>query len=151
MTSAKLVTTVVENNGNLGRTVFQSTLAKLQTAGVISALVTAIEGVSVGKFRKASYSVDGGATAETGQAPANAQRGQKGRITGICSATGVVHGVEVPCLDPLLVAQGGDTIDITTSGSPGLALAQAINAIWTDVSGNPITVSSAKFVNRSIQ
>jgi len=114
---------------------------------LLATLRTSIEAVSIGTLRKEETSaiVDDIA----GVIPANgfAQRETKWLVSGTDSA-GLSCTLEIPCADLDLLAGGTGTLDI--SAGPGLALADALNAVWRSRAGNAVTVSRIIHVGRNI-
>jgi len=114
---------------------------------LLATLRAAIEAVVIGTLRREETSaiVDDIA----GVAPANgfAQRETKWLVSGTDSA-GLSCTLEIPTADLDLLAGGTGTLDI--SAGAGLALANALNAVWRSRAGNVVTVSRIIHVGRNI-
>lgn len=117
------------------------------TEALLTTLRTAIDGVIVGTPR--SESIIAVTSEIAGVAPANgfAQRETKWLVTGVDSA-GLTCTLEIPTADLDLLPGGGGVLDI--SAGPGLALANALNAVWRSRAGNAVTVSKIIHVGRNI-
>jgi len=114
---------------------------------LLATLRAAIEAVVIGTLRREEI----GAIVDdiAGVAPANgfAQRETKWLVSGVDSA-GLACTLEIPTADLDLLAGGSGALDI--SAGPGLALADALNAVWRSRHGNAVTVSRVVHVGRNL-
>ena len=135
-TSTVGVNTIDLNAGNIA-----ATLALFTT------LSAAIDAVVIGTPR--SESISAITTEIAGVLPVNgfAQRETKWLVQGVDSA-GLTCTLEIPCADLDQLAGGTGELDITAGA--GLALANALNAVWRSRAGNAVTVSRVSHVGRNI-
>jgi hypothetical protein len=138
---------VYENNGKASKVVVPSTVA---TAALVASLADAIKGSStiLGMVGVGKFSTSAGNTPSTDlkAAPVGAQRGQRLLVRGTCTSTKVVHTLEIPCAsNTAIIAQGSDAATVPSG------IVSALNALWTDSSGNAIVVSATgSIVNRNV-
>ena len=117
------------------------------TLALIATLEAAIDAVHIGTPRSETIIA---VTADIpGVLPANgfAQRETKWLVSGVDTA-GLTSTLEIPCADLSLLGGGTGTLDI--SAGAGLALANALNALWVSRAGNAVTVSQIVHVGRNI-
>lgn len=119
-------------------------------AGTLAALATlaaAVDAVVVGTPRQEQ--VIAVTTEIAGVAPASgwAQRETKWLVSGVDSQ-GLSCTLEIPTADLTLLAGGAKNLDI--SAGAGLALANALNAVWLSRAGNAVTVSKITHVGRNL-
>lgn len=123
-------------------------------AGNITALLalfdtlqTAIEGVVIGTLRQESVSAI--VTDIAGVIPANgfAQRETKWLVSGVDSA-GLPATLEIPTADLSLLPGGTGVLDL--SAGAGLALKNALDAVWRSRNGLAVTTSRVIHVGRNI-
>lgn len=115
---------------------------------LLATLRTAIEGVSLGTLR--SEQVIAVTDDIPGVAPANAfaQREIKWLVRGV-DGVGFVSTLEIPCADLALLSGGTGQMDI--SAGAGLALVNALNAVWMSArSGTAVDVEAIFHVGRNI-
>lgn len=112
----------------------------------IDALRVALENVTIGTLRQVQ--VVGSTDIFSGVAPAdgNAQRETKWLVQGIDSL-GFAVSMEIPTAQLTLLPSGSGILDL--SAGPGLALKQALDAIWLSRHGDPVTVSRVIHVGRN--
>ena len=114
---------------------------------LLATLRAAIEAVVIGTLRKEETSAIVDDIAGVAPADGFAQRETKWLVSGTDSA-GLSCTLEIPTADLDLLAGGTGTLDI--SAGPGLALADALNAVWRSRAGNAVTVSRIIHVGRNI-
>lgn len=128
-------------------------IADLNAGNIAAALVElatlrdAVEAVILGTLRSEQVIAS---TAEiAGVAPANgfAQRETKWLVSGVDSA-GLATTLEIPTANLNLLPGGTGVLDI--SAGVGLALKNALDAVWVSRAGNPVTVSRIIHVGRNI-
>lgn len=115
---------------------------------LLATLRAAIEGVSLGTLR--SEQVIAVTDDIPGVAPANAfaQRETKWLVRGVDGA-GFVSTIEIPCADLALLSGGTGQMDIAAGA--GLALVNALNAVWMSPrSGTAVDVEAVYHVGRNI-
>jgi len=117
------------------------------TLALVATLEAAIDALIIGTPR--SEQVIAVTTDIPGVLPANAfaQRETKWLVTGVDSA-GITCTLEIPTAD--LDALGAGTGELDISAGVGLALANALNAVWLSRAGNAVTVSKVTHVGRNI-
>lgn len=113
----------------------------------IDALRIALENVTIGTLRQVQ--VVGATDIFSGVAPAdgNAQRETKWLVQGVDSS-GFAVSMEIPTAQLTLLPTGSGILDL--SAGAGLALKQALDAIWLSRHGDPVTVSRVVHVGRNI-
>lgn len=114
---------------------------------LLATLRSAVEAVVIGTLRKEETSAITDEIA--GVAPANgfAQRETKWLVSGVDS-TGISATLEIPTADLDQLPTGSGVLDLTAG--TGLALANALNAVWRSRAGNAVTVSRIIHVGRNI-
>lgn len=113
----------------------------------VTTLQTALENVTLGTLRQ--IQVIGQTDVFSGVAPAdgNAQRETKWLVQGVDSS-GFGVSMEIPTAMLSLLPTGSGILDL--SAGAGLALKQALDAIWLSRHGDPVTVSRVIHVGRNI-
>lgn len=117
------------------------------TLAAIATLEAAIDAVVAGTPRQEQ--IIAVTTDIAGVAPASgwAQRETKWLVSGVDSQ-GLSSTLEIPTADLTLLAGGTKNLDI--SAGVGLALANALNAVWLSRAGNAVTVSKIIHVGRNL-
>lgn len=138
-----------DNEGSgVGLSIVDVTSVNINTvlAGV-EALRIALENVTIGTLRQVA--VTGTTDVFSGVIPSDgyAQRETKWLVSGVDSG-GFTTTIEIPTAQLSLLPAGSGILDISTG--PGLALAQALNAIWVSAHGDPVTTSRVIHVGRNI-
>jgi hypothetical protein len=117
------------------------------TTALMDDVQTAVEAISLGALKNKAYV----AVTEdfVAVAPANgeAMRTKKWLVTGVDSE-GNNASMEIPCADLSLLPAGSGTLDI--AAGVGLALKDALEAVWYSKQANPVTVNQIISVGRSI-
>jgi len=114
---------------------------------LLATLRAAVEAVVIGTLRKEETSALVDEIAGVAPVDGFAQRETKWLVSGTDSI-GLSVTLEIPTADLDLLAGGSGTLDI--SAGPGLALANALNAVWRSRAGNAVTVSRIIHVGRNI-
>ena len=138
---------IYESSGRASKVQCTSTTAD---AATVAALANAIKGsalvlgmVGVAKF---STSAENTPDVDLSAAPEGAQRGQRLLVKGTAAVTLVRHTMEIPCFDALGTDAAGSDVVTVPAG-----IKSAIEALWTDASGNAITCDTlGVFVNRNV-
>jgi hypothetical protein len=147
----KLNYKIVDHDGEtstVGVTIVDLTAGNIAaTLALIATLEAAIDAVIIGTPR--SEQVIAVTTDIAGVLPADgfAQRETKWLVSGVDSA-GITATLEIPTAD--LAALGAGTGELDISAGVGLALANALNAVWLSRAGNAVTVSKVTHVGRNI-
>lgn len=117
-------------------------------AALHATLRTAVEAVVLGTLRKEQIIAVTDDIAGVAPANAFAQREIKWLVSGV-DGSGFVSTIELPTADLALLAGGTGQMDITAGA--GLALANALNAVWRSPrSATAVTVQSVTHVGRNI-
>lgn len=114
---------------------------------LLATLRAAVEAVVLGTLRKEETSAIVDEIAGVAPADGFAQRETKWLVSGVDS-TGLPCTLEIPCADLDLLPGGSGVLDI--SAGVGLALADALDAVWRSRSGNAVTVSKIIHVGRNL-
>lgn len=114
---------------------------------LLATLRAAVEAVVIGTLRKEETSAITDEIAGVAPADGFAQRETKWLVSGVDS-TGISATLEIPTADLDLLPSGSGTLDLTAG--VGLALANALNAVWRSRAGNVVTVSRIIHVGRNI-
>lgn len=116
----------------------------------ITAIVTAVDGVTVGGRQDAVLVVESTKDAGTAGPAASplAQRENKWLVRGVDSVNGRNVQIEIPCADLTLLTGGQDFLDL--GGTEAAALVAALEANVESQDGNAITVSTIQFVGRNL-
>lgn len=114
---------------------------------LLATLRTAVEAVVIGTLRKEETSAITDEIAGVAPADGFAQRETKWLVSGVDS-TGISATLEIPTADLDQLPSGSGTLDLTAG--TGLALANALNAVWRSRAGNAVTVSRIIHVGRNI-
>lgn len=119
------------------------------TDGSITALVSAVDGVTLGNRQTAVFvqEVDKDAGTAGPAASPLAQREVKWLVRATDSVNGKSVQMEIPTADLSLLSGGSDFLDL--GGTEAAALVAAIEASVESIDGNAITVSSIQFVGRN--
>ena len=115
----------------------------------LTAIFNAIVGVTLGNAGTSTLVVAAEKDAGSGVKPSNkeAQREKKWLVTFVDNVTGKKGRMEIPCADLSLLGDDGSTM--VTSAGAGASLVSALNAHGLSSDGNPITVSTIRFVGRN--
>lgn len=114
---------------------------------LLATLRAAIEALVLGTLRKEETSALVDDIAGVAPADGFAQRETKWLVSGVDSI-GLAATVEIPTADLAQLPGGSGVLDI--SAGNGLALANALNAVWRSRAGNAVTVSRIIHVGRNI-
>lgn len=114
---------------------------------LLATLRAAVEAVVIGTLRKEETSAITDEIAGVAPADGFAQRETKWLVSGVDS-TGISATLEIPTADLDQLPSGSGTLDLTAG--TGLALANALNAVWRSRAGNAVTVSRIIHVGRNI-
>jgi len=117
------------------------------TLALLDTLEAAIEAVVIGALDKKQVVAVTEEFAAVAPASGLAQREAKWLVTGVDSA-GFNTSIELPTADLTLLPAGSGVLDI--SAGVGLALADALEAVWRSKQGNAVTVSRVIHVGRNI-
>jgi len=117
------------------------------TAALLATLAAAVDGVIIGTPRSESIIAVQNEIAGVAPADAFAQRETKWLVTGTDSA-GLTCTLEIPTANLDLLPAGSGTLDIAAGA--GLALKNALDAVWRSRAGNAVTVSRVIHVGRNI-
>jgi len=114
---------------------------------LLATLRAAIEAVVIGTLRREETSAIVDEIAGVAPADGFAQRETKWLVSGNDSA-GLSATVEIPTANLALLPGGTGVLDL--SAGVGLALSDALNAVWRSRAGNVVTVSRIIHVGRNI-
>lgn len=117
------------------------------TLTAIGLLQTALEAVSLNGFTKLDVLAQTTILPGVQPVDGNAQRETKWFVSGTDSA-GFSTSIEIPGADLDLLPVGSGTLDLTAGA--GLALKNALEAVWVSRQGNAVTVNSVIHVGRNI-
>jgi hypothetical protein len=113
----------------------------------IGLLQTALQNVSLVGFTKLDVLSTTTLIGDPQPSDGNAQRETKWLISGTDTG-GFTTTIEVPGADRDLLPAGSGNLDLAAGA--GLALKNALEAVWRSKQGNAVTVNSVKHVGRNI-
>jgi len=114
---------------------------------LVATLQAAIEAICVGNLDKTVVSAITTDLAAVPPASGLAQREAKWLVSGV-DTQGLNCSIEIPTADLTLLPAGSGVLDL--SAGVGLALANALNAVWVSKINNPVTVARVIHVGRNI-
>lgn len=114
---------------------------------LIATLQAAIEAICIGNLDRTVVSAITTDLAAVPPASGNAQRETKWLVSGV-DTQGLNCSVEIPTADLTLLPNGSGVMDL--AAGVGLALANALDAVWVSKIGNAVTVSRVIHVGRNI-
>lgn len=114
---------------------------------LLATLKSAVDAVIIGTPRSESVSAINDDIPGVLPTDGFAQRETKWLVSGVDTA-GLTSTLEIPTADLAQLAGGTGTLDI--GAGTGLALANALNAVWRSRAGNLVTVSQIIHVGRNI-
>jgi len=114
---------------------------------LIATLQAAIEAIVIGALDRTVVSAVTTDLAAVAPASGNAQRETKWLVSGV-DTQGLNCSMEIPTADLTLLPQGSGVLNL--AAGVGLALKDALDAVWVSKIGNAVTVSRCIHVGRNI-
>jgi len=114
---------------------------------LLATLKTAVEAIVIGVLDKEQVVAVTTELAAVPPASGLAQREAKWLVTGV-DTQGLNCSIEIPTADLTLLAAG--TKNLSLAAGTGLALKNALDAVWLSKIGNAVTVSRCIHVGRNI-